>query len=123
MRTDVIRFLLAALLSATAAFSQTSTTELSGTVYDHTGAVLPGAIVSAVNDATGVSVKRVTNGAGLYAFPSMPVGKYTVTVEMAGFKTGRRQAVTLAVGTPIQEDVTLQLGDTREVINVEAVAE
>src|SRR5882757_10481069 len=106
MRTDVIRFLLAALLSATAIFSQTATTELSGTVYDNTGAVLPGAIVSVVNDATGVAVKHISNGAGLYAFPSMPVGKYTVTVEMTGFKTGRRQGVTLAVGTPIQEDIT-----------------
>jgi hypothetical protein len=126
MRTDARRFrLFAALLflSVTAAFCQTSTTELSGTVYDHTGAVLAGAIVSAVNDATGVSVKRITNGAGLYSFPAMAVGKYTVTVEMAGFKTGRRQGVTLAVGTPIQEDITLQLGDTREVVNVEAVAE
>src|SRR5712671_1077826 len=125
MRRDTgrFRFFAAMLFLSVTAFSQTSTTELSGTVYDNTGAVLPGAIVSVVNDATGVSVKRVTNGAGLYAFPSMPVGKYTVTVEMAGFKTGRRQAVTLAVGTPVQEDITLQLGDTREVVNVEAVAE
>src|SRR5690348_16551267 len=101
MRINARRFrLLAALfLSVTATFAQTSTTPLSGTVYDHTGAVLPGATVSAVNDATGVSVKQITNGAGLYAFPAMAVGKYTVTVELQGFKTVRRQSVTLAVGT------------------------
>jgi hypothetical protein len=103
--------------------SQTATTELSGTVYDHTGAVLPAAAVSVANEATGVTLRQLTNAAGLYAFPSMGVGRYTITVELQGFKTARRQGVSLVVGTPIREDLTLELGDTREVVKVEAVAE
>lgn len=110
------------LLAGVSCFSQTSTTSLSGTVYDSTGAVVVGASVTFVNDATGVPLKQVTNTAGLYSFPSIGVGTYTLTVEMMGFKTARRTAITLVVGTPAVENITLELGDTREVVKVEASA-
>ena len=110
------------LLTVALSFSQTSTTALSGTVYDSSGAVVVGATVTAVNDATGVPLRQATNSAGLYAFPSVGVGSYTLTVEMAGFKTVRREGIRLVVGTPTTENVTLDLGDTREVVKVEASA-
>lgn len=110
------------VLLAALSFSQTSTTALSGTVYDASGAVVVGASVTAVNDATGVAMKQLTNSAGLYSFPSIGVGSYTVTVEMSGFKTTRRSGITLVVGTPAVENITLELGDTREVVRVEASA-
>jgi hypothetical protein len=91
-------------------------------VYDATGAVVVGANVTAVNDATGVPMKQITNNAGLFSFPSVNPGTYTLTVEMSGFKTTRRTGVTLVVGTPSIENVTLELGDTREVVKVEASA-
>src|SRR2546426_117110 len=84
-------------LSAVLSFSQTSTTSLSGTVYDSSGAVVVGARVTAGNEATGVDLKQVTNAAGLYSFPSIGVGKYTVTIEMTGFKTVRRTGIALVV--------------------------
>ena len=111
------------LLAAALSFSQVATTALSGTVYDATRAVVAGAKVTAVNDATGVPLVQTTNSAGLFSFPSVGVGTYTVTVEMTGFKTVRRTGITLVVGsTPAIEDVSLELGDTREVIKVEAIA-
>ena len=110
------------LLTVALSFSQTSTTALSGTVYDSSGAVVAGATATAVNDATGVPLRQTTNSAGLYAFPSVGVGSYTLTVEMAGFKTVRRAGIRLVVGTPTTENVTLELGDTREVVKVEASA-
>src|SRR5260370_605838 len=110
------------LLAATMCFSQTSTTALSGTIYDSSGAVVAGATVRAVNDATGIAFTQVSNSAGLYSFPSITVGGYTLTVELAGFKTIRRTGITLVVGTPAAENVTLELGDTREVVKVEASA-
>ena len=110
------------LLAAVLSFSQVATTALSGTVYDATRAVVAGAKVTAVNDATGVPLTQTTNSAGLFSFPSVGVGTYTVTVEMTGFKTVRRTGITLVVGTPAIEDITLELGDTREVIKVEAIA-
>jgi hypothetical protein len=110
------------LLAAALSFSQVATTALSGTVYDATRAVVAGAKVTAVNDATGVPLAQTTNSAGLFSFPSVGAGSYTVTVEMTGFKTVRRTGITLVVGTPAIEDITLELGDTREVIKVEAAA-
>src|SRR2546423_14408518 len=94
-----------AVLSLALCFAQTSTTALSGTVYDSSGAVVVGAAVTATNDATGVALKQSTNNAGLYAFPSVGVGTYTVTVELTGFKTVRRTGVTLVVGTPTTENI------------------
>ena len=67
---------------------QTSTSILSGTVFDSSGAVVTGAIVNVLNEATGSALRQLTNSAGLYAFPSIPVGSYTVTVEAAGLQDG-----------------------------------
>src|SRR5215510_16144969 len=110
------------LLIAAVSSAQVSTTALSGTVYDSSAALVAGAKVTAINEATGVPLTQLTNSAGLYSFPSIAVGTYDVTVELAGFKTSRRTGITLTVGTPVVENITLELGDTREVIRVEAAA-
>ena len=68
------------------AFAQTSTTQFSGTVSDSTGAVVPGANVVATNEATGLKYTLATTDAGLFAFPSIPVGSYSLVVEKTGFK-------------------------------------
>ena len=102
---------------------QTSTSTLTGSVYDNSGAVIVGAAVTAANDATGATMKQLTNSAGLFVFPSIMVGSYTITVEIPGFKTARRTGVTLEVNTPLSLSIALELGDTREVVKVEAVAE
>jgi Carboxypeptidase regulatory-like domain len=107
-------------LCADLSVAQTSTTTLSGTVYDPSGAVVGGAEVTATNDATGVSFKQVTNEAGLYSFPSIGVGMYSVTVEIPGFKTARATGITLNVGTPAIQNITLELGAAAETVSVEA---
>src|SRR6516225_887743 len=116
--------LLAAVmcLSAVLTFSQTSSTAPSDTVYDSRGAVVGGASVTATNDATGHSYKQETNEAGLYSFPSINVGTYTVTVEIGGFKTTRLRGITLNVGIPGVQNVTLELGETQAEVSVEAAA-
>jgi len=110
------------LFAGVSCFSQGSSTAFSGSVYDSSGAVVVGANVTALNDATGVPLKQVTNNAGLFSFPSVGIGTYTLTIEMSGFKTVRRTGITLVVGTPAVENITLELGDTREVVKVEASA-
>ncbi len=105
-----------------AAFAQTSTSELTGTVTDASGGVVPGATVTAIQEATGAISKQVTSGAGVYAFASMPVGSYTVTAEAPGFKTERRTGVTLVVQTPTNMDFKLQVGNATEVVSVQAEA-
>jgi hypothetical protein len=117
------RLSLLVFASAVSCFGQTSATQISGTVYDNSGAILAGASVTAINDATGATLKQPTNTAGLWAFPSIAVGSYTVTVEMPGFKTAKRTNVVLVTDTPAVLNISLQLGDTHDVVNVEASAE
>lgn len=110
------------LLSAFA-FSQTSTSSISGIVTDSSGAVVPGASVTVTNEATGVAEQQTTTAAGLYSFPALPAGSYTITVESKGFKTARRAKNLLEVNTPITVNISLEIGETTEVVMVEADAE
>jgi hypothetical protein len=103
--------------------AQTSTSLLSGTVFDNSGAVVTGAIVTVLNEATGAELRQLSNSSGLYAFPSMPVGIYTIAVEVPGFKTARQTGNTLVVGTPLTVNITLQIGSATEVVKVEASIE
>ena len=96
---------------------------MSGTVFDNSGAVVAGAIVTSVNEATGGTQKQVTNSTGLYAFPSVSVGTYSLTVEAPGFKTAHQTGNTLVVGTPLTVNFTLEVGSSSERVNVEASVE
>src|SRR5438874_8531932 len=116
------RSLFLFLCACAIAFAQVSTSEITGTVRDSTGAVVPGAAVTAINEATGVTFRQTTTTAGLYAFPALPAGSYTITAEMTGFKTSRKTGNLLVVGTPLTVDVTLEVGQAAEVVNVEASA-
>ena len=104
-------------------FAQTSTSAISGTVSDPSGALVPGATVIATNEATGVEYRQQTTSAGLYSFAALPVGSYTITVEMAGFRTSKRTNNLLQVSTPIVVDVGLEIGQAAETVSVAAVAE
>src|SRR3982074_2231442 len=120
---NAISVLAVFLLAAAFAPAQTSTSELSGTVRDNTGAVVRGASVTLTNEQTGVTYKQRTTDSGLYSFPALPVGSYTVTVEVQGFKTARLTRNTLVVNTPLAVDVTLEIGQIIDVVSVEARAE
>lgn len=117
--TSLLAALWLSLSLAAVAMAQTGASRITGTVTDSTGAVVPGAKVIAKDEATGVSYTQQTTGAGLYAFPSLPAGVYTITVEMSGFKTINKSGAVLEVGTPLVVDVALEIGQTTEVVNVE----
>ena len=110
------------LCAAAIGFAQVSTSEITGTIRDTTGAVIPGALVTATNEATGIIYTQSTTASGLYAFPSVPAGSYTITAAMKGFKTSKQTGNLLVVGTPLTVDLTLGVGETSEVVNVEASA-
>ena len=82
----MLRSLFLAIPFTLACFGQTSTSSISGTVTDSSGGLVPGATVIVQNDATGTSNRQTTTSAGLYAFSALPVGSYSVIVEIAGFK-------------------------------------
>ena len=115
------RFILAVVLlfiSVLAAFAQTGTSNITGTVRDTNGAVVPGATVTAKNEATGVASTQTTTDAGLFAFSSLPVGKYTISVEKQGFKTLQKTGNILEVGTPLAVDLALEIGQVSETVTV-----
>src|SRR5258705_114146 len=96
------------LLLALSCAAQTSTSQISGTVRDASGAVIPGAAVTLSNEATGVVQKQSTTDAGVYAFPAIPVGSYTLRVEATGFKTLTRAGNIVQVNTPLAVDVAME---------------
>src|ERR1700730_2760157 len=79
------------LLLSIAASAQTSTSQISGTVNDSSGASVPNATVTLTNQATGVAQRQTTTLAGLFAFSAIPAGAYTVKVEARGFKAYQSQ--------------------------------
>src|SRR5213083_2332722 len=107
------------VLAAALCLAQTGASRISGTVTDSSGAVVPGVTVTAKNEATGVTHTQITTARGLYAFPALPVGSYTIIAELTGFKTTQKTGNILVVDTPLVVDVVLQVGGVSEVVNVE----
>ena len=82
-----IRFAMGLALGCSMAFAQSGAGSIQGTVTDATGAVIPGASIHVVNDATGVATDAKSNGAGFYQAPDLFTGHYTVTASAPGTKT------------------------------------
>jgi hypothetical protein len=79
------------LLSGSLAHAQT-TAQLTGTVTDNTGGMVPGAQVTLINESTASSRVAETNGQGLYAFPALVPGSYTLKVNAKGFQAKLRES-------------------------------
>ena len=102
--------------------AQNSGGAVSGTVSDPTGAVVPGAVVTARNVASGVETKRQSTDAGLFVITPLPPGKYQLIVAVTGFQTLVQEDVSVdAVGTTTV-NLTLKVGNVSETITVEKVA-
>ncbi len=92
---------------------------LTGTVTDDTGAVIPGAPVTARNTATGVAQGAGSNENGVFQFSYLAPGDYEVSVEYDGFKTARA-TVTVETGYTRTANFALEIGEVTEVVTVEA---
>lgn len=111
--------LLVVILWATTALAQYTTARLSGTVQDHTGAAIPGATVTVEQAGTSYKQTVKSGAAGEYLFPSLPIGSYQLTVEMAGFSTYVQKGIGLEVGQAASQKVTLAVGAITQQITVE----
>jgi hypothetical protein len=101
--------------------AQTPTGIISGTVTDESGAVVPNATVSITHKATG-AVRRITaNGAGIFSAPALDAGEYEVRAEITGFRTTVREA-TVTAGNTTTVDMAMRIGESKEVVTVEAAA-
>src|SRR5262245_53200050 len=78
---------------------------ISGVVTDQQSAAMPGATVTIHNEATGVDTVLVTNAAGAYTSPPLVLGRYSVTVDMQGFKRAVTKGILLQGGESVRHDV------------------
>ncbi len=101
-------------------WGQAFTGTISGTVSDPNGAVVPNATVRARNQATSDTRQQATNTSGLYIFSQLPPGIYEVTVEMTGFQRTVQRDAELRVNQTLELNVTLQLGEMSQTVEVEA---
>lgn len=118
MKKVCLSALFSALFCASLAFGQSAS--VTGTVTDPSGAQVAGAKVTAVNADTGVATGATSNDTGLYAFPSLQPGKYTVTAERTGFRKAAISDITLQIGSQVSVNLGLELGQTSETVEVSA---
>ena len=102
--------------------AQSDRGSISGTVSDSTGAVIPGAKVVVTNASTNATLNTTSSEAGVYTAPNLPVGVYSVRVEREGFKPALLNNVNVNVGLNARGDVTLEVGASQQVVEVQAQA-
>src|SRR5437879_593271 len=107
-----------ALIFSMPAAAQRITGTLRGQVFDPTGAAVPDAQVTAMNQETGVSVRITTTSAGTYSFPSLIPGLYKVEVEAKGFKSFLKTDVSVIANQDNVADAHVDLGVATEVVEV-----
>lgn len=95
---------------------------LVGRVTDELGAARPGATVTAVASATGLSLSVVSGPDGSYTFATLPAGNYDVSVELAGFRRGERKDVVVNVATDRTLDFQLNVAGAAETVAVTSEA-
>ncbi len=118
----IVAFAVVLGLTAQQVYAQGNAT-LTGAVTDPNGAVVAGATVKATNIATNTVTDTQTTDAGLYRFPTLPVGIYKVSAEAAGFKSAAVENVTLTVGQTVTQDIKLEVGVATETVTVQAGGE
>ena len=112
---------LAVMLLATAATSaQSSFGRLAGSVFDNSGGVLPGALVTLTNEQTNQTQTTTTSDAGAFLFPQVQPGLYTVAIMLSGFKSAEFQHVDINVG--VERSITARLDVASLTENIEVVA-
>jgi Carboxypeptidase regulatory-like domain len=105
-------------LTPSSAVAQTGAASLTGIVTDQSGATVPGATVTATNQATNVDYTAVSNEAGNYTMSSLPVGSYIVKAELSSFKTGITKPLQLEAMQIARIDFRLELGAVEETVEV-----
>ena len=119
MRRVFISVCLVLLIGAASpALAQRTTGTVSGTVTDESGAILPGVTVTLKSTAVPGAPTMVTGATGVYRFPNLPPGSYTLTFELQGFATVTRAQVPVAVGQEAEIEVQLKVSSLSETVTV-----
>jgi hypothetical protein len=115
-----ILILAASILPLPNARAQGTDAVVSGNVLDPTGAIVPAATITALNLNTGVKTVVTSNASGVYLYAALPPGDYRFTAEKEGFKRLDLNETTLRIGDHLQQNLTLQVGATKESVEVTA---
>src|SRR5436305_4625836 len=99
-----------------------ATAQISGSVQDQSGAVLPGVEVTATQTETGVRRTTVTNETGSYVLPNLPLGQYRLEAALPGFRTFVQTGIVLQVNSNPTIKIVLQVGQVSEQVEVQANA-
>ena len=104
------------------AWAQGATAQISGTVTDQSGAVLPGVEITATQTDTGVTRSTISSETGFYVLPNLAVGPYKLEASLAGFRSFVQSGIVLQVNSNPAINVALQVGQVSETIEVQANA-
>jgi hypothetical protein len=118
----LVSALLCGFVLTLALFAQNDRGTITGTVQDQANAVVPNATVAAQNADSGAQFKTVTTGTGNYTIPSLPAGRYALTVEVAGFKKFVQENIVVQVAQTARIDIPLQVGSTSDTVTITAEA-
>src|SRR5436305_11671526 len=121
--TRAITLFLAFVACPLSMWAQRTTSSISGTVSDHTGASVPGAQIRATAASTGSVFNAASNAEGFYVITQLPPDTYALRVEKEGFQVHVQQDVLLQVNRPVTVNVTMQVGSANQTVTVLGVAE
>ena len=116
----IVKFAAGLFLFASLVAAQGTDSVLTGSVLDSTGAAVPQSSVTAKNLNTGVATRETSNASGVFLFPALPPGDYTITAEKQGFKTFQLEKLTLRTGDHVEQNLKLEVGGSTETVQVEA---
>src|SRR3569833_2603005 len=120
-RSICLSFMLLLVLSAIPAWGQDNAT-ITGYVTDPSGAVVPNASISVVNNATNQTRETVSNAAGSFRFANVGVGTYTMTVVAQGFQKYSKTGIVVNVAQTLDQDAVLAVGSQAQTVTVTADA-
>src|SRR5712664_696650 len=113
---------LTLLVFASHAHAQVEQGAITGRIFDESGGVVPGAGVTVTQSGTGIVRETVTDEAGQYTVPYLPIGSYEVSASLTGFSGARVTAVVIRVGLTATVDLTLKPGPVQSEVTVTASA-
>ncbi len=121
--TTRLLLLVGVLASSIVLNAQLTTTTISGTITDQTGAVVPNAQITATESSTGVNNRSQANSEGFYVLNGMSPGHYRLRVEKPGFQTALQEDVVVEVNRPVTVNIALTVGAAAQTVTVASTAD
>src|ERR1700756_3951646 len=118
----VLLVLVTSLTLASANVWAQATAQITGTIHDPSGAVLPGVEVKATQTETGIVRTTISNETGTFVLPNLPTGPYKLEAALAGFRSYVQNNLVLQVNSNPAINITLEVGEIAQSVEVQANA-